>query len=79
MQTSATFDALVALATRRVEVIAERDEIARTEGYGAAWAMACGTVMGLTLALDALKEAGEHVASAEYVAAGGVLVGTHGA
>ena len=76
MQTTATFDAIVTLVQRRNALLDERDNV-RQELRGSLseqrrvelniefW-HTVGIIDGIGQALEALREAGEHVGSAEY-------------
>ena len=78
MQTTATFDAIHSLVKRRNSALDTRDEI-RAELRGPLtvnrrkeleiqfWSTV-GEITGIQVALEALREAGEHVGSAEYLA-----------
>ena len=70
MQTSATFDALVLICERRNKAIAERDEEfnPRRADQSANYFRIVGEIGGLDAALQAFRDAGEPVASAEYLA-----------
>ena len=78
MQTTATFDAIHGLVVKRNALLDERDSVRdelrkpmspqrRTELELEFWHIV-GNIAGLGQALEALREAGEHVGSAEYLA-----------
>ena len=70
MQTTPTFDALVSLVERRNRAIVKRDELRGTIAEnGPVYCQLVGEITGIQAALEALRDAGEQVASAEYIAA----------
>lgn len=66
MQTSSTFDAIVDIVRQR-DTAAVRSTRAQYQGDTVTALKEAGKVIGLDLALARLRDAGEHVESAEYM------------
>ena len=69
MKLDPTQIALIRIAERRNESVAERQRLSTTE-YRLGYQHEAGIVCGLQIALDLLREAGLPVTSAEYLAVG---------